>query len=83
MKAFKVLCINDADQPAILPPNARVVEGQEYTVVHVAHMQLQSIVGFKLLELPSQFPYEYFKSTRFVLLDEVVIEDKAHLEEAI
>lgn len=83
MKPFRVLCINDADQPAILPSNARVVEGQEYTVIHVAHMELQSIVGFKLLELPSRFPYEYFKSSRFVLLEDVKIEEKANLENAI
>ncbi len=80
---FRVLCIDDANQPAILPPEERVVEGQEYTVVHVAHMQLQSLMGFKLLELASRFPYEYFKATRFVLLEEVPELHHANLEEAI
>jgi len=83
MKHFRVLCIDDANQPAILPSNARVVEGQEYTVIHVAHMELQSIVGFRLLELPSKFPYEYFKSSRFVMLEDVNIEEAIKLENAI
>jgi len=83
MKHFRVLCIDDANQPAILSSNARVVEGQEYTVIHVAHMELQSIVGFRLLELPSKFPYEYFKSSRFVMLEDVNIEEAIKLENAI
>lgn len=82
MRNFRVLCIDDTDLPAVLPPEQRVVAGQEYTVIHVAHMQLQSVVGFKLLEIGSNFPYEYFKSTRFVLLENVVIE-KEELENAI
>lgn len=81
MKAFRALCIDDANQPASLPPNQRVVEGQIYTVIEIAHMQLQGVQGFKLEEINSRFPYEYFKASRFVPLTEESITEKEYESE--
>ena len=67
---FKVVCINSTGFPDLLPIHHRVVEGQVYTVVEVAHMKLQSLVGYRLAEIPSSFPYEFFKASRFRPLDE-------------
>ena len=62
---FKVVCIDSTGLPDQLPLSRRVVEGQVYTVIEVAHMQLQSLVGYKLDEIDSFFPYEFFKASRF------------------
>jgi hypothetical protein len=84
MTPFKVICVNDAGQPDQLPLHRRVVEGRVYTVVEVAHMQLQSLVGYRLAEIDSFFPYEYFKASRFLPLEDSVVEaEEIYLEEAI
>jgi hypothetical protein len=84
MTSFKVICINDAGLPDQLPLNRRVVEGQVYTVIEVAHMQLQSILGYKLAEVDSFFPYEYFKASRFLPLQEQEVkEEEKELEQTI
>jgi hypothetical protein len=83
MNPFKVICIDDTDQPPMLPIGRRVKEGETYTVIEVAYMKLQSVQGFKLLELDCSFPYEYFKASRFLPLQELVEQEEAHLEEAI
>lgn len=79
MTPFKVLCIDDTKLPSQLPPNRRVVAGKVYTVIEVAHMELQSILGYKLAEIDSFFPYEYFKASRFLPLQdkesEVLVEE--------
>jgi hypothetical protein len=33
-------------------------------------MKLQSLVGYRLAEIASSFPYEFFKASRFRPLDE-------------
>jgi hypothetical protein len=76
MIPFKVICINDAGLPDQLPLNKRVVEGQVYTVIEIAHMQLQSILGYKLAEIDSFFPYEYFKASRFLPLQEQEVKEE-------
>jgi hypothetical protein len=85
MTPFKVICVNDSGLPDQLPLNRRVVEGQVYTVIEVAHMQLQSILGYKLAEIDSFFPYEFFKASRFLPLQEeaVVRAEEVDLENAI
>ena len=85
MTPFKVICVNDAGQPDQLPPHRRVVEGQVYTVIEVAHMHLQSLVGYKLAEIDSFFPYEFFKASRFLPLQNMteVKEEELELENAI
>jgi len=85
MTPFKVICVNDAGQPDQLPLHRRVVEGQVYTVIEVAHMQLQSLVGYRLSEIDSFFPYEYFKASRFLPLQEEAVAkaEEVDLEHAI
>lgn len=84
MAQFKVLCIDDSKLPNQLPPSRRVVAGKVYTVIEVARMELQSILGYKLAEIDSFFPYEYFKASRFLPLQdkesEVLVEE---LEETL
>jgi hypothetical protein len=47
-------------------------------------MQLQSLVGYRLAEIDSFFPYEYFKASRFLPLEDSVVEaEEIYLEEAI
>lgn len=79
MTPFKVLCIDDTKLPDQLPPSRRVVAGKVYTVVEVARMELQSIIGYRLAEIDSFFPYEYFKASRFLPLQEK--ESEALVEE--
>jgi hypothetical protein len=85
MTPFKVICVNDAGLPDQLPLNKRVVEGQVYTVIEVARMQLQSLEGYKLSEIDSFFPYEYFKASRFLPLqeEEVAIAEEVNLNNMI
>jgi hypothetical protein len=85
MTPFKVICVNDAVQPTQLPLHKRVVEGQVYTVIEIAYMQLQSLEGYKLSELDSFFPYEYFKASRFLPLQDetVAIAEEVDLENTI
>ena len=71
MTPFKVICVNDAGLPDQLSPQQRVVEGQVYTVIEVAHMQLQSILGYRLAEIDTFFPYEFFKASRFLPLENI------------
>jgi len=78
---FKVVCINASGMPDQLPHSKRVVEGQVYTVIEVAHMQLQSLAGFRLAEIDSSFPYEFFKASRFRPLEDVEVKvDELELE---
>lgn len=85
MNQFRVICVDDTGLPDQLPPSRRVVEGQVYTVIEVAHMQLQSILGYKLAEIDSFFPYEFFKASRFLPLqdEEAVTAEEVDLEKAI
>lgn len=84
MTQFRVLCIDDSKLPDQLPPSRRVVAGQIYTVIEVAHMQLQSVLGYRLAEIDSFFPYEFFKASRFLpLQDQAVEEEVKELEETI
>jgi hypothetical protein len=71
---FKVVCINSTGLPDLLPIHQRIIEGQVYTVTEIAHMKLQSLVGYRLAEIASSFPYEFFKASRFRPLDEVEAE---------
>lgn len=80
MTPFKVICVNDAGLPDQLSPLHRVVEGQVYTVIEVAHMQLQSIVGYKLAEIDSFFPYEFFKASRFLPLEKLEEEEEEEIK---
>lgn len=81
---FKVICIDASNLPDILPPHKRVVEGQVYTVIEVATMKLQALLGYKLEEIDASFPYEYFKETRFIpLAGEPVKELEEVLEEEL
>ncbi len=85
MIPFKVICVDDTGLPDQLPLSRRVVEGQVYTVTEVAHMQLQSILGYRLAEIDSFFPYEFFKASRFLPLaeQETVNEEVANLENVV
>lgn len=83
MTPFKVICIDDTAQPPTLPSSRRVKEGETYTVIEVAYMKLQSVQGFKLLELDCIFPYEYFKASRFLPIQELVEQEEEALEEVI
>lgn len=80
MIPFKVICVDDTGLPDQLPRLKRVVEGQVYTVVEVAHMQLQSILGYRLAEIESFFPYEFFKASRFLPLVEQEVAEEVELE---
>lgn len=85
MTPFKVICVDDAGLPDQLPPHRRVVEGQVYTVIETAHMQLQSILGYRLAEIDSFFPYEFFKASRFLPLQEEAVAkaEEVNLENAV
>ena len=84
MIPFKVVCVDATGMPDQLPSSRRVVEGQVYTVTEIAYLQLQSIQGYRLAEIDSFFPYEYFKASRFrPLAEQEAIKEEADLEKAI
>lgn len=84
MIPFKVICVDDTGMPDQLPSSRRVVEGQVYTVTEVAYLELQSVQGYRLAEIDSFFPYEYFKASRFrPLVEQEAMKEEADLENAI
>ena len=84
MIPFKVICVDDTGMHDQLPSSRRVVEGQVYTVTEVAYLQLQSVQGYRLAEIYSFFPYEYFKASRFrPLVEQEAMKEEADLENAI
>lgn len=78
---FKVVCIDASSFPNNLPLDKRVVEGEVYTVIEIAHMKLQSIIGYKIQEINSFFPYDFFKATRFMPLEEMEVMENVYSEE--
>jgi hypothetical protein len=66
---MRVVCLNDADQPEIIPDDKKLVKYEVYTVEKVVQLTKQNQVAFSLKELPldpSTAPYEYWSAERFV-----------------
>ena len=78
---FKVVCINASAFPNNLPLDKRVVEGEVYTVIEISYLPLQSLTGYKIQEINSFFPYEFFKATRFRPLDEMEVMEEINKKE--
>lgn len=82
MVNIKVVCVDDANQPSIIPAELRVVKDEQYTVIRVINMGLQpGQTGVELKELnlrAANLPYEYYLARRFRPLTE----DELHMEEA-
>lgn len=83
MVNIKVICVDDANQPAIIPAELKVVKDQQYTVIRIINMRLQSgQAGVELKELDlkaANLPYEYYLAKRFRPLTE----DELAMEEAV
>jgi len=83
MVNIKVICVDDANQPAIIPAELKVVKDQQYTVIRIINMGLQSgQAGVELKELDlkaANLPYEYYLAKRFRPLTE----DELAMEEAV
>jgi hypothetical protein len=81
MIKFKVICVDDTKQPAMIPPEKRVEKDKKYTVISVVDMPLmKGELGFELEEIDLKgcnIPYEYWRSSRFrpVALDEEEAEE--------
>lgn len=71
MLEITVICVDDKNQPALIPESVRVVEGDEYTVTKVVRMALQKDrtgVELKEKDLKSlNLPYEYWSTERFIV----------------
>lgn len=84
---MRVTCINSSGKPAKIPASQWIKQGEEYTVTEVVRMGIQKDkYGFLLAEVqlgPECFPYEYYDADRFRPVQEVVVEVKEELEEAI
>lgn len=95
MIQFRVICVDDTKQPAMIPPEKRVVKDKKYTVTSIVNMPLmKGELGFELAEIDLKgcnLPYEYWRSSRFrpLTLDEEQAEEaveellKETLEEVI
>lgn len=83
VEPFKVICINDKNIPKEIPKELHIKYGETYTVDAIVHLLSSPVIGFKLQELPlgeECFPYHYWGSHRFGLLNRV---EEEMLEEAI
>lgn len=69
MVNIKVICVDDANQPSIIPAELRVVKDEQYTVIRIINMGLQpGQTGVELKELNlkgANLPYEYYLAKRF------------------
>jgi hypothetical protein len=83
MVNIKVICVDDANQPSIIPAELRVVKDEQYTVIRLINMGLQpgqSGVELKELNLrAANLPYEYYLARRFRTLTE----EELAMEEAV
>jgi hypothetical protein len=84
--SMRVLCIDDKKKPGQIPQSQWVEEGVVYTVTKAIHLPLQpGIAGFLLKEVslsPDCFPYEFYSSSRFVVIADK-IEEKEEVSELV
>jgi|Laugrespbdmm15sn_2_1035079.scaffolds.fasta_scaffold21433_3 TATA-binding protein-associated factor Taf7 len=84
MIKFKVICVDDTKQPALIPPEKRVKKDQHYTVIQIVNMPLmKGELGFELEEINLKgcnIPYEYWRSSRFRPLE---LNENEEAEEAV
>jgi hypothetical protein len=82
---FKVICVDDTKQPAIIPPEKRVKKDVTYTVIRIVEMPLmKGELGFELAEIDligCNIPYEYWRSSRFRPLE--LNEEEEEAEDAV
>jgi len=71
-----VICIDDSNKPKRISPMEWIAEGQVYTVVEIAKMNLQNNkLGYRLKEVQlseQSFPYEYYNAERFLPIETLV-----------
>jgi len=87
MVDIKVICVDDANQPDIIPAELRVIKDQLYTVIRLINMGLQGgQAGVELKELDlkgANLPYEYYLAKRFRPLTEEELAMEEAVEELI
>jgi hypothetical protein len=87
MEAFKVICINDASRPNVIPISKWVKTGETYTVIQVDRLLGDGgKYGFKLAEidLNDYQPYSYYNANRFAIpMDISELEEALKLEETL
>lgn len=70
---MKVICVNSENKPKQIPIEKWIKTGEQYTVIGVTRLNIQkNKLGFVLAEIDlddSCFPYHYFDSERFAVLD--------------
>jgi hypothetical protein len=70
---MKVICVNSENKPKQIPIEKWIKTGEQYTVIGVTRLNIQkNKLGFVLAEIDlddSCFPYHYFDSERFSILD--------------
>jgi hypothetical protein len=73
---MQVICIDDSNKPKRISPMEWIAEGQVYTVVEIAKMNLQNNkLGYRLKEVQlseQSFPYEYYNAERFLPIETLV-----------
>ena len=73
---MQVICIDDSNKPKRISPLEWITEGQVYTVVEIAKMNLQNNkLGYRLKEVQlseQSFPYEYYNAERFLPIETLV-----------
>jgi hypothetical protein len=77
-----VICLNDADLPARIPPDLRVKKGEWYHITEIAFCKPQNVDGISLYEKPlgdKTHPYRFYRFERFGIKKE----DIPKLEELI
>ena len=83
VEPFKVICVDDKNQPAQIKAESKVVKGDEYTVDSVEFLLSSQAQGFTLVEKPlgeDCFPYFYWTPSRFRLITEA---ESLHMSESI
>lgn len=73
---MQVICIDNSNRPKRISPAEWINEGQVYTVVEIAKMNLQNNkLGYRLKEVQlseQSFPYEYYNAERFLPIEALV-----------
>lgn len=71
---FKVRCINDKDQPNVIPIDKQVKKGIEYTVIKVTRCNIQGgtiSLTLEEIDLTGCEPYTGFDHRRFATVIEM------------
>jgi hypothetical protein len=70
---IEAICIDASNKPNDIPNSKWLVEGEIYHIIYTTTVLPQRKLAFHLAEISldeSCYPYEYFLSTRFAIMEE-------------